>query len=565
MPGFYVTNTGEDIELTNMLSTNAIERDAIFGEYVFKYKTLNRFQNDKAFYEDEHILLILEGVVLNKQELLQKFDQSDMVGLVLSMRDRCGEAFFSKFRGSFSGCLFEKADESLTVWTNHYGDCPVFYSHKDDFLFVGSQFNYVLDAVRSYGLSVSADVSAVYCMLAYGYMDGGQTYVEGIKRLEPGHYLKYQNHELRIIRYWKLKEGKYDLSDSADEEILKTWDEHFRRAIQRQFGKDEEYGYKHIAELSGGLDSRMTTWVAHEMGFANIVNINFCQSGYLDELVAREIAREIKGEIILEPLDDARFLLDIDNMVCQNYGLSVYSGLTGGYRLFNHLNWSEFGILHTGTVGDVVLGCILSSEDELHDLKPAGLDNPKQECLIEDRTVWNDFSDQEEYFIFTRGFHGAATSHIYRGHTTSVASPFLDVDVLEFAMSIPVSRRANHKLYKKWVKEYYPRASDFIWEREGVPISATKASQYFSRFKKKIHRMFISRGRADTGMNPADQWLREYPEIAEGLDSYFNANVEGLPIDDELKQIAKKAYESGNAFQKTQVLTAVSALKQFCG
>lgn len=68
----------------------------------------------------------------------------------------------------------------------------------------------------------------------------------------------------------------------------------FKNAIKRAFEKDLEYGYKHLVALSGGLDSRMTAWVAHTMGYTNMLNYTFSQTDYLDEKVPKQITDKLK-------------------------------------------------------------------------------------------------------------------------------------------------------------------------------------------------------------------------------------------------------------------------------
>ena len=74
-----------------------------------------------------------------------------------------------------------------------------------------------------------------------------------------------------------------------------------------------EYGYNHICSLSGGLDSRMTAIVAHEMGYDQQLNITFSQSDYLDETIAKQIASDYGHNWMFKSLDNGIFLFDIDS------------------------------------------------------------------------------------------------------------------------------------------------------------------------------------------------------------------------------------------------------------
>ena len=108
-----------------------------------------------------------------------------------------------------------------------------------------------------------------------------------IKKLIAGHYILIKSGKLHIVQYYKL--SNIPNYDQSQQKIIENIDILFRQAIKRAFDKDKEYGYKHLVALSGGLDSRMTTWVAHDMGYGeNIVNFTFSQSDYLDETIPKK-------------------------------------------------------------------------------------------------------------------------------------------------------------------------------------------------------------------------------------------------------------------------------------
>src|SRR5690606_29863601 len=122
-----------------------------------------------------------------------------------------------------------------------------------------------------------------------------------IKRLMVGYYIKIKNNTLIHEKYYTLRNEPIEISEK---EAIDEIDKRFRDAVELAFEKDKEYGYKHIATLSGGLDSRMTVWVAHELGYSNQLNLTFSQSNYLDETIAKEIAIELKHEWLFKALDN---------------------------------------------------------------------------------------------------------------------------------------------------------------------------------------------------------------------------------------------------------------------
>lgn len=575
MPGFFLSNVAESYTLVNQTKRKCIKEELAIPGWVTQRNTLDKFLNDKAFFQDAEGVVIAEGVVLNLQELFDFYRENDMPSLVRAMRKKEGDTFFRKFRGSFSGALYDSMSRTWLVWTNHYGENLVFYSQVGSSLFIGSQFNYVSDALQSHAHSVSLNEKAVLCMLTYASMDEGITYANEIQRLEPGHYLKIDDQGVQNLVYWELQRDLVDLSSRTKIEMIEGYDDLFRAAVKREYSKDTEYGYRHIAELSGGLDSRMVSWVAADLGFSDAVNVNFCQSGYLDELIAKQIACDLRNELLLEPMDDASFLFDIDQRVSENYGLTLYSGMTGGVRLYNNIDMESFGLIHTGALGDVAPGSFLKSEEDLNKSGSGGLYSQILKQKVDEICSRAKYKDYEMYLMNVRGFFCAITSNAFRREQSETSSPFLDIDVLEYAMSIPLEYRIGHGFYRDWVKSKYPKAASYIWEKEGVPLTAGNLSRFLSKVKTRgripervIHKLKIVFGADNAGlpivggMNPMDKWCSERPEILDYFQCYYKKAIIHPSISDQIKEDLDRVF-AGTVIEKTLVLTVLSAINTY--
>ena len=137
MPGFFICNTRSNIVLEeykqNDYVSNSYSLDMQQDSFFFSRNTLNKFMNDKVFYCSDSLVIIIEGYILNKRFLFDKYKANDMVELVEKMYDRT-ESFFNEFRGFFSGVIYQKSLLSCIVFTNQIGDNPVFSIIKTDYL-----------------------------------------------------------------------------------------------------------------------------------------------------------------------------------------------------------------------------------------------------------------------------------------------------------------------------------------------------------------------------------------------------------------------------------------------
>lgn len=72
MPGFFVTNSEQVPELINYDPTRCINGEMQYREWTIRWSVLDKFQNDKVFYQDEDCIILLDGVIFNKTELIEK-------------------------------------------------------------------------------------------------------------------------------------------------------------------------------------------------------------------------------------------------------------------------------------------------------------------------------------------------------------------------------------------------------------------------------------------------------------------------------------------------------------
>lgn len=489
------------------------------------------------------------------------------------IKNHINDDYFNIFRGSFSGAHYDSTTETWLVYTSQLGDKPVFYYHEENLFICSSSLIAAVKALHYLGIKLHMNEAAAYDLLTYGSMcsdNGTLTPIREVKRLAPGTYLKFFScsNELSIHEYYKFTNNPYHLSDLSEAEIINELDKKFRVAIMREYDKDIEYGYNHLASLSGGLDSRMNNWVARDMGYDNITNLIFSQSHYLDQEIAQEIAEYLGNELIFYALDNAKYLQNVDEIIEKNYGLSIYSGTAHSYNSFKTINMKRYGVIHTGQLGDVIVGSFCNRNNAYaKGLIPIRiysnilLDKVKK---IEARN----YDNQELYMIYTRGI-GALTSQIAIANFTECASPFIDVDFMQFCLQIPIEYRENHGLYKKWIIKNYPDAAKYKWEGIDAKISASKLSVITKKIYRKgiyklleklqINNAFLER---KITMNPMNYWYYYNDSLHEYMDSYIEKNISKI-LDDQLRQDIEFLYKVGTTREKTQVLTVLGIYKYY--
>lgn len=569
MPGFFIEigksskskNFEQDKKLINAVIDN--------GDFYAERRTINKFLDDKLFIDNELYFYVLDGVVLNKNEMLKKYS-SNWEETFIKLYEKNGDDFYKEFRGSFCGAIFDKKNNKWTIFADHIASRHIYFSNNGSNLVLSTDIKLVYDYFKINEMKYKLDKDAAYLLLSYGFMLEDYTLCSDIKKLLPGHNLLYINNELVLNQYYKL--SNVQDNTKTEDELIELMDHYFRQAIKRQFEKDKEYGYKHLVALSGGLDSRMTCWVAHDMGYEKQVNFTFSQSDYLDETIAKEIARDLNHEWIFKALDGGNFLLDFDEITDITGGNVLYYGLAHGNSLMKLLNFDTLGLNHSGQLGDVVFGTFFKSQNRDAQWKVG--DGAYSTTFI-DKTkkikLNMQYENQELFNFYNRGFAGANNGLLATQQYTETMSPFYDIDLLDFALSIPLEYRYDHQIYKKWIIKKYPKAADYVWEKTKSKITEPTIKykgkkyyikQFFFLIANKLSGNRLAGHDSKKNMNPLGYWYDTNLQLKNVLDEYFKKHI-GLVDDKELQKDLKELYLHGKVVEKVQVISLLAAITSF--
>ncbi len=517
----------------------------------------DRFVDDKFFVSDQNSFMIQDGITLNKKELLGENDISfsDFL-LLLQKKDRI---YFSNLKGPFTGCYYNDNDSMLIAFGNQTGDAAIYYYFDDNSFAVSSDFNMVYKWCQKNHKTLTFNQVAANHILSLGFITEGNTIANEIKKQNPGEYIIYQNGKVSVFTYHRFEFGRYQI-DNMHDAIVEV-DSAFKIAVRRCFDKDIEYGYEnHLSDISGGLDSRMTNWVAKKIGYANILNTCYAQNGSRDHEFAEMVAKALGNEFYFEALDSADFLFDIEKLVRMNYGQAVYSGITGGERLLSHIDFSKFGLEHTGQLGDVVVGYKEGVLDLKGNINPAAISYTNLVSPILKDV--NNFINDEEFAFYYRFFHGTLSTHYIRRKYTEAVSPFIDIDFLQLCFHISPDLRKNHNLYWKWIKTYYPEAAQ-------IPSTRNQGNfrmNVYHRLPASVGRFIIKACKSlgftsaisdKRGMNPFDLWYANNVKLRTFIENYFNDHIVDLEKYSVIYQDLNKVFYGELVGDKMLALTVL--------
>lgn len=587
MPGFIAHIGNSDIKLPKEKRQKLVVNSISSEKYQVERRVVNKFMNDRLFADLDDYLVVVEGVVLNNHELEKQYKTSSWLDCVVEMYKTNGDDFFKDFRGSFSGLFFDKKQDKWLIYTNHIGDKQVFlYKIADNDYIFASEIGFVVDTLKTNGISVSLDKTGAYFALTHGFVIEDKTLVNGTQKLIAGCYYKIEKKILSEHRYHRFSNQPREMTP---QEAIEGIEKYFTKAIRLQFEKDKEYGYKHITCLSGGLDSRMTVMVAHELGYSEQLNTTFSQSNYLDFKISQQIAIDLHHNYIFKNLDGGDFMDKIDEITPVTYGSTCYFGISHGKSLYDNINFEPYGLIHTGMIGDAIIGTFFRKNAYNKEYK-LGQGAYSLEVIerLQNYSFKEEYENEEIFCLYTRAFTGANQGQTYFQEVTESVSPFCDVDFIEFCYSIPLNLRYNHKIYFDWIFAKHPKAADYVWEklkRKITPIENTPPKRmivlgkqiptfndkdFLPWLRGSILRRLGLRKKGEKSktlkiatkndMNPVDYWYETNPYIRSFMQNYWKDHKH-LIVDKQLCEDMNHLFNDCVLVDKLQALSVLSTIK----
>lgn len=214
---------------------------------------------------DQRFVLTYNGEIYNFRELrneLQKLgyqfsSQSDsevVLQAYVAWRSDC----VTRFNGMFAFAIWDKQEKTLFLARDRYGIKPLYYTFINESIVFASEQKALL---KHTGISRKMDYAALLEYFTFQNIFTTKTFMDGINLFPAGHVatlrLGQPMRSLPLLRYWDFHflEPEVALSDDA---YLEELERLFAQAVKRQLVSDVDIG----AYLSGGMDSGSITAIA---------------------------------------------------------------------------------------------------------------------------------------------------------------------------------------------------------------------------------------------------------------------------------------------------------------
>ena len=439
---------------------------------------------------DGRFVISYNGEVYNFRELRKELealghtfcshsDTEVVLYAYMQWQEKCVE----RLNGMFALAIWDHTKRSLFIARDRYGMKPLYYARAGKALLIASEVKALL---QHPSFRVSIDKTALVQYFTFQNYFTSQTLFRNVDILPAGTYAHVATDSPSIspVRYWDFNFEEPDNSISfqeSSEELVRL----FQRAVQRQLVSDVEIG----SYLSGGMDSgSITAIAARELPYMRTFTCGFdlhSASGLELAFDEREAAEHMSYlfktehyEMVLKAGDMERVLPKLtwhleEPRVGQSYPnyyaaqlaskfVKVALAGTGGDEIFGGYPWRYYRAVVNDNFDHYI--------DQYYAYWQRLLEDSTMPQVF--RPIWQDVKDVSTRGIF-RDIFGSNTADLDRpadyvnhslyleaktflhgllvvedklsmAHSLETRIPFLDNDLVDFAMRVPVKYKLTN-------------------------------------------------------------------------------------------------------------------------
>ena len=465
--------------------------------------------------ESKQITIVWNGEIYNYRELRQwleskgkRFRNSSESEVIINLYLEFGKEFVSYLNGMFAIAIYDARVKSLHLLRDRLGKKPLWFTtSKESSLSFASEIRALMLAVPNLTLRKEM-ISEV---MQFGYIRYPNSTFHEVEQVPPAHILTWSNDSLSFTRYWEPDFSKKTYCSYPD--ALEETKRKIRDAVQRRLISERPIG----SFLSGGIDSTIVTaYMAQLMNrkvktfTIGFKNQDFNEAGY-----ARGVANYLETDhreefIVPDPkliLEEIAHSLDqplADSSIIPTYLLAKFAresvivalGGDGGDEVFggydryiatpilNHLNpflgLAKFGIplierrvigksrkINRATKQLTYIPSLSQRFVSVHSLaqrnEMVDLLNPELLSLDSESRFVKEF-EYGDLTPLNRMIRSDLTSYLpgdllvkadiaSMSNSLELRSPLLDVEVVEWGISLPKSYKVRGLVGKRILKD----------------------------------------------------------------------------------------------------------------
>lgn len=463
------------------------------------------------------VSIVYNGEIYNFQELKQELADYPYVStcdteVILAAYLKWGIQCVEHLKGMFAIALYDRETDEFYLVRDRIGKKPLYYWNVDGHFVFGSELKPIME-YPYFEKKINQEILGRY--LYQYYITGAESVLQDVYKVEPGQIVKYHNGVITKWKYWDVNtvyHQKKGTGPKAYEEAKSELKRILENAVSQRMIADVPLG----SFLSGGYDSSLISAIAQSVSNQPLktFSIGFNEEKYNEAIYAKAVANYLGTEHTQMYIDEQDMLRLVDSIpkyfdepmadssqiatmlvaeLAKQYVTVALSGDGGdeffcGYNLYTKVAQAQkldkLGeVAHLiGKIGNMEerypfkIRVISKNRDKNAKTQFVGgntltvansmVKEPGICCYYDMETKYNESNWQERRMLLDMETYlpGDILCKVDRAsmkYSLESRCPILDVDVMEFAYSIPHEFKYQAGVKKKILKdlayEYIPR------------------------------------------------------------------------------------------------------------
>lgn len=482
---------------------NALSHRGPDGSGVFAYKNIGLGHNRLSIIDlsknasqpmqsqDGRFVISYNGELYNYLELKSdlinrgyKFQSDSDTEVLMAAIAVWGVKSISKFNGMFAFAVLDKKLNKLYLGRDRYGIKPLYYYLNSNVFLFASE---IKSLKQHPAFKNEIDNECIYEYFNFQNIFTDKTFYKNVKLFPSGSYAEIQidkNTDPKFVKFWDFNYQEHDSTNISMDECIEELDYLFKQAVNRQLMSDVEIG----SYLSGGMDSGSITAIAakenpnlksftcgFDLSSASGLELTFDERDKA-ELMSAQYKTE-HYEIVLKSGDMERCFEDLvyhleEPRVGQSYPnfyaakltskfVKVTLSGTGGDELFGGYPWRYFNHTPDGNFNNYIKEYYKYWQRLMNDTELQSIFRPLHSDVrhLSGFDIFNSVfaemkvPESKEQFINSCLYFESKTflqslliveDKLSMAHGLETRVPFLDNDLVDFAMKLPISLKIKN-------------------------------------------------------------------------------------------------------------------------
>lgn len=221
-------------------------------------------------YFDSGLWVVFNGEIFNFVELRQEliklgyvFKSNSDTEVLLASYIEWKEKAFLKFNGMWALAIYDQKENSIILSRDRFGIKPLYYFFENQQLVFGSELKVFHSIRNEFNFKWNKRSFRQAMDDSFSLEGTGQSLVDKVRNLMPGHYLKLNTDHgvINHVRWWNTLENRVPVPKNDDEKV-ELFNELLVSSCKLRMRSDVPVA----TSLSGGVDSSVIAGCLNELG-----------------------------------------------------------------------------------------------------------------------------------------------------------------------------------------------------------------------------------------------------------------------------------------------------------